>query len=93
MEYNAPRAGSAPAFLDAGDAAGTESAAAYGQMFGSAYSGVFPPAGVGDAAGAAPGDPRQNLSAFEAGYLAAAGALGEGMPPTSNPSGDWGQQQ
>ncbi len=68
MGYAAPRTGSAPAFLDSSEAAtGADPyGSAYGsygaqnpQMFGSAYSGVFP-AGPGDAflaAAAAEGTP------------------------------------
>ncbi len=102
VEFNAPRMGSAPAYLDSSEAASDPYGAVYQQMFGSAYSGVFPGgSGTADAAaGGAAGSPQlprnhQSFDAFEAGYLAAAGALGpapEGTPPTSNAS-DWGKQQ
>lgn len=95
--------GSAPAYLDSSEAASDPYGSAYQQMFGSAYSGVFPcGSGAADAAaGAAAGSPqlpgnRQSFDdAFEAGYLAATGALGaapEGMLPTSN-AADWAKQQ
>ncbi|CAL8465566.1 g5102 [Coccomyxa elongata] len=97
VEYNAPRMGSAPAYLDSSEAASDPYGSAYQQMFGSAYSGVFPGgSGAADAAGS-PQLPRnrQSFDAYEAGYLAATGALGaapEGTPPTSNAS-DWAKQQ
>lgn len=91
MDFGAPRAGSAPAYLDSSSEVAT-GADPYGygsygvrnpQMFVSAYSGIFPAGGAGEAGA---------VNAFDAGYLAAAGAL-ERTPSTSQPTADWTQQQ